>query len=125
MAGEVPATASFPRCQSGAAPRAIPGYPAATPAAHNRTARIFTQMMVLGAFTTAAGIVGGLDNGLLDRFRSLPMARSAVLAGRTGADLALSVISCAAIAAADHQRHPGSPGRLRPAAPARLLGRQM
>jgi len=40
-------------------------------------------MMVHGAFTTAAGIVGGLDNGLLDRFRSLPMARSAVLAGRS------------------------------------------
>ena len=81
MAGEVPATARFPHCQSGDAPRAIPGYPAAAPAAHNRTARIFTPMMVLGAFTTAAGIVGGRDNGLLDGFRSLPMARSAALAG--------------------------------------------
>jgi ABC transporter DrrB family efflux protein len=38
--------------------------------------------------------------GLVDRFRSLPMARSAVLIGRTTDDLALSVISCAVMAGA-------------------------
>ena len=63
-------------------------------------AGIFTQMMVLGASTTATGVADDLTKGLVDRFRSLPMARSAVLAGRTIADLALSVISCAVMAAA-------------------------
>jgi ABC-2 type transport system permease protein len=63
-------------------------------------AGIFTQMMVLGASTTATGVADDLTKGLVDRFRSLPMARSAVLAGRTVADLALSVISCAVMAAA-------------------------
>ncbi len=37
-------------------------------------------MMVLGA--SAAGTAGGLNNGLLDRFRSLPIARSATIHGR-------------------------------------------
>jgi ABC transporter DrrB family efflux protein len=63
-------------------------------------AGIFTQMMVLGASTTAVGIADDLTKGLVDRFRSLPMARSAVLAGRTTADLALSVISCFVMAGA-------------------------
>jgi ABC-2 type transport system permease protein len=63
-------------------------------------AGIFTQMMVLGACTTAVGIADDLTKGLVDRFRSLPMARSAVLIGRTTADLALSVVSCAVMAGA-------------------------
>jgi ABC-2 type transport system permease protein len=63
-------------------------------------AGIFTQMMVLGASTTAVGVAEDLTKGLVDRFRSLPMARSAVLIGRTTADLALSVISCAVMAGA-------------------------
>ncbi|HEV2371877.1 MAG TPA: ABC transporter permease [Streptosporangiaceae bacterium] len=63
-------------------------------------AGIFTQMMVLGASTAAVGIADDLAKGLVDRFRSLPMARSAVLIGRTTADLALSVVSCAVMAGA-------------------------
>ncbi len=63
-------------------------------------AGIFTQMMVIGAATTAVGVADDLGKGLVDRFRSLPMARSAVLIGRTVADLALSVLSCVAMAAA-------------------------
>jgi ABC-2 type transport system permease protein len=48
---------------------------------------IFVQMSVFGAMGTAVGLAADLKTGLLERFRSLPMARSAVLAGRTTADL--------------------------------------
>ena len=45
--------------------------------------------------TTSIGLAQDLKSGIIDRFRSLPMARSAVLAGRTFADLARSVLSLA------------------------------
>jgi ABC transporter DrrB family efflux protein len=48
---------------------------------------VFVQMTVFGAMTTAVGLATDLKSGMLERFRSLPMARSAVLAGRTSADL--------------------------------------
>jgi ABC-2 type transport system permease protein/oleandomycin transport system permease protein len=48
---------------------------------------IFTQTVVFGAIATAIGLATDLNAGLIERFRSLPMARSAVLAGRTTADL--------------------------------------
>ena len=48
---------------------------------------IFVQTIVFGALTTGVGLADDLGKGLIDRFRSLPMARSAVLVGRTGADL--------------------------------------
>lgn len=48
---------------------------------------VFVQTAVFGAMGTAVGLAADLKTGLLERFRSLPMARSAVLAGRTGADL--------------------------------------
>jgi ABC-2 type transport system permease protein len=48
---------------------------------------IFVQTIVFGALTTGVGLADDLHKGLIDRFRSLPMARSAVLVGRTGADL--------------------------------------
>jgi len=48
---------------------------------------IFVQNAIFGSTTTAIGLAEDLKKGLLDRFRSLPMARSAVLAGRTTADL--------------------------------------
>lgn len=48
---------------------------------------VFVQMTVFGAMTTSVGLATDLKSGLLERFRSLPMARSAVLAGRTFADL--------------------------------------
>lgn len=48
---------------------------------------IFVQTIVFGAIQTAVGMAADLKSGLLERFRSLPMARSAVLAGRTTADL--------------------------------------
>ncbi|MGZ5290239.1 MAG: ABC transporter permease [Actinomycetota bacterium] len=49
---------------------------------------IFVQNAIFGATTTAIGLADDLKKGLIDRFRSLPMARSAVLAGRTTSDLA-------------------------------------
>jgi ABC transporter DrrB family efflux protein len=48
---------------------------------------IFVQNAIFGSTTTAIGIADDLKKGIIDRFRSLPMARSAVLAGRTTADL--------------------------------------
>lgn len=48
---------------------------------------IWAQTVVFGAMGTAVGLATDLQTGLLERFRSLPMARSAVLAGRTTADL--------------------------------------
>jgi len=49
---------------------------------------IFVQNTIFGSTTTAIGIADDLKKGIVDRFRSLPMARSAVLVGRTTADLA-------------------------------------
>jgi ABC-2 type transport system permease protein len=49
---------------------------------------IFAQTVGFGAITTGIGLAEDLGKGLVERFRSLPMARSAVLAGRTIADLA-------------------------------------
>jgi ABC-2 type transport system permease protein/oleandomycin transport system permease protein len=48
---------------------------------------IFAQTLVFGAVSTAIGLAEDLHKGLIDRFRALPMARSAVLSGRTTADL--------------------------------------
>lgn len=52
---------------------------------------LMVQISAFGAGQTAMGLTEDLANGVIDRFRSLPMARSAVLAGRTLADLARSV----------------------------------
>jgi ABC transporter DrrB family efflux protein len=48
---------------------------------------IFVQTVAFGAINTGVGLSEDLSKGLIERFRSLPMARSAVLAGRTLADL--------------------------------------
>jgi ABC transporter DrrB family efflux protein len=47
---------------------------------------IFVQTMMFGAVSTSVGLAEDLHKGLIERFRALPMARSAVLAGRTSAD---------------------------------------
>jgi len=52
---------------------------------------IFVQTVVFGSLAAAIGLATDLKSGLLERFRSLPMARSAVLAGRTFADLVRNV----------------------------------
>ena len=48
---------------------------------------LLIQIATFGAGQTAMGLTEDLQNGVVDRFRALPMARSAVLAGRTIADL--------------------------------------
>jgi ABC transporter DrrB family efflux protein len=53
---------------------------------------IIVQSMVFGGFVTALGLSEDLKKGLMDRFRSLPMSRSAVLTGRTLADVSTNVI---------------------------------
>jgi ABC-2 type transport system permease protein len=52
---------------------------------------IFVQTVTFGALNTSIGLATDLNQGLIERFRSLPMARSAVLAGRTLADLVRNV----------------------------------
>ena len=52
---------------------------------------IFCQTVVFGSINTGIGLSDDLQKGLIERFRSLPMARSAVLAGRTLADLVRNV----------------------------------
>ncbi len=52
---------------------------------------IFVQTIAFGAMNTAVGISEDLQKGLIERFRALPMARSAVLAGRTTSDLVRNV----------------------------------
>jgi ABC transporter DrrB family efflux protein len=53
---------------------------------------IIVQSMVFGGFVTALGLAEDLKKGLIDRFRSLPMSRAAVLTGRTLADIATNVV---------------------------------
>ncbi|PJI90936.1 ABC transporter permease [Luteimicrobium subarcticum] len=55
-------------------------------------AGIFTQTVIFGATITGAALAEDLKKGVIDRFRSLPMAPSAVLTGRTVADVANNVI---------------------------------
>ncbi|MEQ8675975.1 MAG: ABC transporter permease [Aggregatilineales bacterium] len=47
---------------------------------------IIVQTVMFAGTNTAVGLADDLSKGMIDRFRSLPMARSAVLAGRTLAD---------------------------------------
>jgi len=54
---------------------------------------IIVQNIAFGGFVTALGLNEDLHKGLIDRFRSLPMARPAVLAGRTLADVATNALS--------------------------------
>ena len=54
---------------------------------------IFVQTMIYGATLTGLGLVEDLQKGIIDRFRSLPMAPSAVLVGRTVSDMLMNVVS--------------------------------
>jgi ABC transporter DrrB family efflux protein len=54
---------------------------------------IIVQNIAFGGFVTALGLNEDLNKGLIDRFRSLPMARAAVLAGRTLADVVTNFLS--------------------------------
>ncbi|MFZ0141293.1 MAG: ABC transporter permease [Aeromicrobium sp.] len=54
---------------------------------------IFAQTVVFGATFTGAGLAEDMQKGIIDRFRSLPMSRSAVLVGRTASDIVYNVLS--------------------------------
>jgi ABC transporter DrrB family efflux protein len=56
---------------------------------------LIVQTMFFGGFVTAIGLADDLKKGLIDRFRSLPMSRGAVLGGRTLADVATNALSIA------------------------------
>ena len=59
---------------------------------------IFAQTVVFGATFTGAGLAEDMQKGIIDRFRSLPMSRSAVLVGRTTSDIIYNVLSLAIMA---------------------------
>src|SRR5438552_5040664 len=52
---------------------------------------IFVQTVIFGSTQTGVGLADDLSRGMVERFRSLPMARSAVLAGRTLSDTVRNV----------------------------------
>jgi ABC-2 type transport system permease protein len=54
---------------------------------------IIVQNIAFGGFVTALGLNEDVHKGLIDRFRSLPMARPAVLAGRTISDIVTNALS--------------------------------
>jgi ABC-type multidrug transport system permease subunit len=53
---------------------------------------VFAMAMAFGAMATASGLAGDLGTAAIDRFRSLPMARSALLVGHTTAELLRSAL---------------------------------
>jgi len=56
-------------------------------------AGIFAQTVVFGATFSGAGMADDMQKGVIDRFRSLPMSRTAVLIGRTGSDIVYNVLT--------------------------------
>ena len=54
---------------------------------------ILVQNIAFGGFVTALGLSDDVGKGLIDRFRSLPMSRAAVLTGRTFSDVVLNCLS--------------------------------
>jgi ABC-2 type transport system permease protein/oleandomycin transport system permease protein len=54
-------------------------------------AGIFAQVVIFGSTQTGVGLADDMGKGLIDRFRSLPMSRSAVLIGRTSSDAVRNV----------------------------------
>ncbi len=58
-------------------------------------AGIFAQTVMFGATFTGTGIAEDMEKGIINRFRSLPMSGSAVLAGRTASDVIYNVLSVA------------------------------
>jgi ABC-2 type transport system permease protein len=56
-------------------------------------AGVFAQTVIFGSTFTGAGLADDMTKGIIDRFRSLPMSRAAVLAGRTASDIVYNSIS--------------------------------
>src|SRR5215475_1002807 len=79
---------------------------------------IFLETVLIGSMATSIGLAQDLKSGIVDRLRSLPMARSAVLSGRTLADLCRSTASLGIMIGLGV----ASGFRFQGAVPARLLG---
>lgn len=60
---------------------------------------IFATILTFGAMFTGAGLAEDMTNGVIDRFRTLPMSRSAVIFGRTVSDIVLNAMSLVVMAA--------------------------
>jgi ABC transporter DrrB family efflux protein len=56
-------------------------------------AGVFVQTVVFGATFTGYSLAEDLQKGIIDRFRSLPMATSSVVVGRTVADIGINIVS--------------------------------
>ncbi|HEX6263596.1 MAG TPA: ABC transporter permease [Actinomycetota bacterium] len=63
-------------------------------------AGVFVQTVIFGSTFTGAGLADDITKGIIDRFRSLPMSRSAVLVGRTTSDILYNSISIAVMSIA-------------------------
>lgn len=61
-------------------------------------AGIFAQTVIFGSTFTGAGLAEDMTKGIIDRFRSLPIAHSAVLIGRTASDIVYNAISIVVMA---------------------------
>jgi ABC transporter DrrB family efflux protein len=62
-------------------------------------AGIFAQTVVFGSTWTGASLAEDMQKGVIDRFRSLPMSRTAMLLGRTLSDVVLNILSIAVMVA--------------------------
>lgn len=60
---------------------------------------IFTQSMAFASMSIMVGIVDDMAKGVMDRLRSLPMARAAILVGHTGANLIENLLGLAVMVA--------------------------
>jgi len=88
-------------------------------------AGVFVQTVVFGGVATAVGITEDLRSGVVDRFRSLPMSRAAMLTGRVLADAVRNVVSIllmVAVGVAVGFRPDGVPGLLAALGVLLLLG---
>ncbi len=61
-------------------------------------AGIFAQTVIFGATFTGAGLAEDMQKGIIQRFRSLPMSRAAVIVGRTASDVIYNVLSLSIMA---------------------------
>ncbi|MEL6981768.1 MAG: ABC transporter permease [Actinomycetota bacterium] len=61
-------------------------------------AGIFAQTVIFGATFTGAGLAEDMQKGIIQRFKSLPMSRAAVIIGRTASDVIYNVLSLAIMA---------------------------
>jgi ABC-2 type transport system permease protein/oleandomycin transport system permease protein len=71
----------------------LPGYTDSNAYREYLLPGVFCQTISFAAATTAVGMCDDINKGIIDRFRSLPMARSAVIAGRTASDIVMNMIA--------------------------------